>query len=115
MITEQRAAVGSRFETFRKNYIKASQTVLAKEAGTTQKTISEIERGIYMPFQDLVTHLATKHKLNPDWLMSGKGNPLSTAKKDPEQAANIQVRLSAVEKRVEDLQETIKLLLEKLS
>ena len=109
------SAIASRFTTFRNNYIKLGQTELAKEAGITQKTISFIETGRAVPNQKTLTYLSRKYKLNAEWLMTGKGEPISNAKAEPNSIANMQARIAMLEKQVQTLQETIKTVLEKLA
>lgn len=72
--------MAERFKTFRKKYISTNGYDAAKELGLSQTTISRFERGLYRINADLIKLLAEKYKLNRDWLIDNKGEPLITDK-----------------------------------
>ena len=106
-MTEQNKKIGARFEYFRKEYLKKNQAEIAKELGTTQKTISYYESGIRFPHPKMLTKMVDKYGLNTDWLFNELGNPILTDEERKTSSESTLVRIEMIEQRLEKMEELI--------
>lgn len=114
MTESEKQAIASRFTAFREKHVQLLQKELAKEADVHLQTISRIETGQNLPNQKIVTFLAQKYGLNPNWLMTGKGVEKITAKANKTSEANMLARIALLENELKDVKSILNKLLEKL-
>lgn len=53
-----------------------NQTRLAKALGVTQALVSMVVRGVQPPTRDLMARLAGIDRVNPEWVVTGDGDPI---------------------------------------
>ena len=67
-----------------------NQTEFGLKVGLEQRTVSDYERGISSPGKGRLYLIAEKFGVNPEWLLTGKGEPYKTAEITPEDRAKIE-------------------------
>lgn len=84
-------STGKRIRGLRKT-LGLTQGQLAKAAGVAQASISELESGeSQQPRGDTLVRVAKALQVDPDWLVSGAGNPSRAVKADTEEQQEILV------------------------
>lgn len=81
--------VGERIRAIRVG-LKLSQTEFGKRVGLERATLSNYERGADQPGKGRLYLIAEKFGVNPEWLLTGKGEPYKTNAVTPEDRAKIE-------------------------
>ena len=58
-----------------RNELGLNQEELGRLAGVTKSAVSQWERGLTQPQRDALMALQSRKRINPDWVIHGKGSP----------------------------------------
>lgn len=107
-------AIGARLRVFYKQYV-GTQGDLARETNQNVKTINLMVNGHIMVNNETITVLAQKYNLNPDWLLTGKGEMLNNQKPNPKSIANLHAKVASLELELKSMKSILEKVLAKLS
>ncbi|MBB2148842.1 helix-turn-helix domain-containing protein [Pedobacter gandavensis] len=106
--------IGARLRVFYKQHV-GSQADLARETDQNVKTINLMVNGHVMVNNETITVLAQKYNLDPDWLLTGKGEVLNNQKPNPKSIANLHAKVAKLELELKSVKGILEQVLAKLS
>jgi len=88
--------------TASRTYANLTQDALAKAIGVGKRTLADYEKGVSEPKASTVVDIAENCKINPNWLLTGKGEMLLIAEKSTTVNGNDNVTINGNDSSIND-------------